>query len=606
MNNNTNLSINNAIRAGTTSTLKKQTMREIPKSYIQKLCEGIRLNFVQSKKDKRSNKKNKLTYSLIPPETAGTMVLNRKDINIIADIDSDDIWVWTKNTSIHSIYGSEILDTIIAKSCRGHYRSAYVKEIKKYIITLKKTKVVDSGKIACNNGILAITANKVTLSTFTPDFFIKNKINVNFNPHSKNPEFEKFIDQICPVDRLLLQEVAGYLLIKGYPIHSIVWLYGELGNNGKGTFVRILRDIIGSENCSNISMESLCGNDNFARYEMRNSLWNVSPECRTTERLSVEPIQSMIGEDYHNANIKKIQKRPQIKNEAKLFYMGNTPLPIYNPPIGFWEKLIVCHFPNTFLGKDANVNLEKELTSTENKRAYILNWMIAGAQRLIQNGMCFSGHGSLNLNKDNYATLDNPLDIFIDEMIDTETDAITSNSIVNECYRLFCKKHNVAPKGDLRKAITSKFPFIEYKRSRTNGENRWSFVGLKLLPNLNEDDKTNQCIKCKQCLPILQKRQDEPELQCWIKPENVPSVPNVPEVYIGNKKCVDKKIILNKKRGTIGTVGTANKNTKMNSKYTNHETIPNSHNRKTKKTTQTATTLTTTKSIQHNRRHNNE
>jgi len=172
MNNNTNLSINNTIQAGTTKSLKKHAMREISKSYIQKLCEGIQLNFIQGKKDRRSNKKNKHTYSLIPPETAAKMILNRKDINIITDIDSDDIWVWTKNTSIHSIYGSEILDTIIAKSCHGHYRSAYVKEIKKYIITMTKTKVVDSEKIACNNGIVTITTNKVILSTFTPDFFI--------------------------------------------------------------------------------------------------------------------------------------------------------------------------------------------------------------------------------------------------------------------------------------------------------------------------------------------------------------------------------------------------------------------------------------------------
>ena len=124
-------------------------------------------------------------------------------------------------------------------------------------------------------------------------------------------------------DKDLLQEWSGYLLIKGYPRHVIMWLYGPTGRNGKGVWARTMQAILGEENYSSVSIDEFDGKHRFAVFNLHNSLFNICSEPRTDRELTVEYLQMLSGQDAIDAERKGVQNRFKFYNGSKITVMGN-------------------------------------------------------------------------------------------------------------------------------------------------------------------------------------------------------------------------------------------------------------------------------------------
>ncbi len=115
----------------------------------------------------------------------------------------------------------------------------------------------DPDLIAVKNGIYHRKTK--TLIDFHPDYIFLNKTNVNYNPNAKNPiltmpdgetwDFCSWLKDLTDSDQEiehLLWCVIAAILRPMVSWDKSIWLYSEKGNNGKGTFLQVLKELCGN------------------------------------------------------------------------------------------------------------------------------------------------------------------------------------------------------------------------------------------------------------------------------------------------------------------------------------------------------------------------
>ncbi len=81
------------------------------------------------------------------------------------------------------------------------------------------------------------------------------RLAVEWDPAAECPEFDKWVAQMLPVDcGEFIDEVIGYLMFNGNPLHKAILLHGT-GRNGKGTFLRFVTALLGRENCASVPLQ---------------------------------------------------------------------------------------------------------------------------------------------------------------------------------------------------------------------------------------------------------------------------------------------------------------------------------------------------------------
>lgn len=122
--------------------------------------------------------------------------------------------------------------------------------------------------VAVNNGLFNYKTKE--LLPFTPDEVFVGKSPVDYNPNAQNVIIhndedgtdwspEEFIDSLSedPGVRKLLWQVMAAVLRRGKKFNKSAWLYETRGCNGKGTYVQVLRNLIGNENAISLSLDEM-------------------------------------------------------------------------------------------------------------------------------------------------------------------------------------------------------------------------------------------------------------------------------------------------------------------------------------------------------------
>ena len=363
-----------------------------------------------------------------------------QEYNIVTDVLSKNIYLYQKTQGIYNPMGEQILEKIIDKQLHQYNRMSYTKETIELIRIKTYTQTKVSEKLVLQNGLFDLTTGKI--SAFTPKEFAVNKLDVNYDETATSEAWLKFIDQVCPDDKLLLQEWSGYLLVRGYPFHAIMWLYGPTGRNGKGVWARTMIGILGEKNYTSVSLDEFDGKHRFALYCLKDSLFNISPEPRTDRSLTIELLQSLSGQDAIDAEAKRVQARFRFTNPAKITVMGNKFPTIDNPTEAFWERLKLCKFPNRFTGCEQVQEIEKTWLNDPKQKSAVFNWMYEGYKRLI------SQHG-FTMTKTQEETIlqfkraSDTAGAFLMEAINYEPKEFTAKTLMWEHYLSYCTLNEI-------------------------------------------------------------------------------------------------------------------------------------------------------------------
>ncbi|MGG7036269.1 MAG: DUF5906 domain-containing protein [Flavobacterium sp.] len=173
------------------------------------------------------------------------------------------------------------------------------------------------------NGTFEITPTKRGLRPFESKDFITHQLPFEYEPEATAPLFQKYLDEVLPDKdkQRVFAEYCGYIFIKPsvLKLEKMLILYGT-GANGKSVFFEILNALLGTENISNYSLQSLTNDNGYFRAKIANKLVNYASEING--KLETDIFKQMASGEPIEARLP--YGEPFILNEyAKLIFNCN-------------------------------------------------------------------------------------------------------------------------------------------------------------------------------------------------------------------------------------------------------------------------------------------
>ena len=230
------------------------------------------------------------------------------------------------------------------------------------------------------NGVLRVSDR--TLLPFSPKYHFRNKLAVNYIPGAKCPTFENVLlgNSLDFDDIGLLQRWCGLALVGRNISQAMLILSGTAGA-GKGTFIRVLKGIIGEANIGSLRTEQLNQRFEIGRLIDRTLLYgaDVPANFLSTENASV--LKSLTGGDPITVELKSSMAAPSLTCEFNIIVTSNSRLVVHlEGDVAAWQRrLTIIRYEKP---KPANVIPDLDKQILKNEASGVLNWMLDGLYAL--------------------------------------------------------------------------------------------------------------------------------------------------------------------------------------------------------------------------------
>jgi putative DNA primase/helicase len=340
----------------------------------------------------------------------------------------------------------------------------------------------DANLIAFNNGIYDLVTGE--LKPFSTDIVITNKIPWDYNPDAYFELADKTLNKLACDDaaiRALLEECIGYCFYRRNELGKAFILTGDK-NNGKSTFLDIVKTILGDKNISALDLKEL--GDRFNTSMMFGKMANIGDD---------------IGDDFLQGSQVSIFKKIVTGNRIKAERKGQDPFE-FNPFIkllfsandiprmkdktgAVLRRLVIIPFNARFskylpdgvtIDPDFDPFIKYKLIQKESIE-YLIKLSVEGLKRVITNNE-FTKSEKVQGQLDEYEEENNPIIAFIADcgvdMIENEPTAD-----VYKRYQVFCAENSMQPMSNIvfSKQINKRLGFKVIQK-KLNNVNRKIFV----------------------------------------------------------------------------------------------------------------------------------
>lgn len=339
----------------------------------------------------------------------------------------------------------------------------------------------DANLIAFNNGIYDLVTGE--LKPFSTDIVITNKIPWDYNPDAYFELADKTLNKLACDDaaiRALLEECIGYCFYRRNELGKAFILTGDK-NNGKSTFLDIVKTILGDKNISALDLKEL--GDRFNTSMMFGKMANIGDD---------------IGDDFLQGSQVSIFKKIVTGNRIKAERKGQDPFE-FNPFIkllfsandiprmkdktgAVLRRLVIIPFNAHFskylpdgvtIDPDFDPFIKYKLIQKESIE-YLIKLGVEGLKRVITNNE-FTKSEKVQGQLDEYEEENNPIIAFI---ADCGVDMI-ENEPTNEVYKryqVFCAENSMQPMSNIvfSKQINKRLD-LEISIVKLNGQTRRIF-----------------------------------------------------------------------------------------------------------------------------------
>lgn len=323
------------------------------------------------------------------------------------------------------------------------------REVLDYLELIAETKkAADARYIAFRNSVYDVVTDE--LIEYSPDIVITNRIEWDYNPDAYNALADDTLNKLACNDeqiRLLLEECIGYCFYRRNELGKAFILTGDK-NNGKSTFLDVVKHILGDQNISALDLKEL--GDRFSTSMMFGKLANIGDD---------------IGDDFLQGSQVAVFKKVVTGNRIKAERKGQDPFE-FNPYIkllfsandiprmkdktgAVLRRLVIIPFNASFSKNDPDYDpyIKYKLieqTSVE----YLIQLGLDGLQRVLQNN-AFTDSNKVQKQIDEYEEENNPIMAFIHDS-DVELEII--NEPTNEVYKrytVFCAENSMTPMSNI-------------------------------------------------------------------------------------------------------------------------------------------------------------
>jgi len=354
-----------------------------------------------------------------------------KNMNFVTFEDTHETYVY--NDGIYHPHGDARIHAkvqeVLKKEASTHRVTEVVNHIKRSTYHNRKEKQTDKSLICLRNGILKI--NETEIMPHSPDYIFFNQIPVEYHPHADCPKIKEFVSQVVSKDDVpVIQELFGYCLLRDYSLDKAFLFVGE-GSNGKSTLLNLLTQFLGRENVSGVALQDLDRN-RFATAELHGKLANVYADLPDRALHRTGTFKMLTGGDLIYAE-RKFKGHFPFVNYAKLIFSCNKIPESRDDTTAFYRRWVLINFPYTFEGDDADTNILNKIT-TEDEMSGLLNWALAGLDRLLLNGRFSYSHTTEDIRQD-YIKKSNPVLAFVEDSVEPDPKGEIPKDVL---YRAFC------------------------------------------------------------------------------------------------------------------------------------------------------------------------
>ncbi len=270
--------------------------------------------------------------------------------------------------------------TLLGQRYRPSHASN-VESVVKHRVPLITDDKQDTRYLNLPNGLLDWEEGR--LYPHNPHVISTARIPIAWDEDAECPAIDQFFEEVFPADAIeLAYEILGYMLYNDNPLHKAILLYGS-GRNGKGTFIRLARMLVGHNNISAITPQAL-DSSQFASSQLYGKLANLVGDVDPRIFKSTEKFKQLTGGDYMTAEYK--HKDPFVFRCRALMIAAFNALPrTADTTEGFFSRWVVVPFPAFFPAGAADPTLIDRLTHPAALQG-LLRSAVGGLQAVMRRG----------------------------------------------------------------------------------------------------------------------------------------------------------------------------------------------------------------------------
>jgi putative DNA primase/helicase len=352
--------------------------------------------------------------------------------------DSKEIYVYLDG------YYQPLGEVLIKRECKRRLQDKYRKnrfgEVLDFIqaSTFTKRREEAPNLIPLKNGVLNI--DTMELRPVSPEYMFFNKIPVEYDPKADCPRIRKFFSEIVngPEEVTVLEEVIGYCLYREYFITKALMLVGG-GNNGKSTFLNLVKAFLGADNVSGRGLHEFEDN-RFAKADLLGKLANIHADLPDRALYRTGVFKMLTGRDWITAE-KKFQPSFSYQNYAKLLFSANKVPEALDDTDAFFRRWIIINFPNTFDSEDADPHILDKLATPE-ELSGLLNTALSRLNDLLRKGG-FSFSKSTDALREEYIRKSSPIASFVMDCLQIDSDAFIVKKDLFNVFADYCRGHGI-------------------------------------------------------------------------------------------------------------------------------------------------------------------
>ncbi len=212
--------------------------------------------------------------------------------------------------------------------------------------------------------------------------FITYQLPFDYDEEAVALMFSQYLNQVLPDKdvQMILAEYLGYVFMSSsvLKLEKALILYGT-GANGKSVFFEIVNALLGDENVSTYSLQSLTDKNGYYRAKITNCLVNYASEINGNmetalfkQLVSGEPVEARLpfGQPF------------KITDYAKLIFNCNELPTDVEHTNAFFRRFMIVPFEKTIPEAEQDKELAAKIIRDE--LSGVFNWVLEGLQRLLK------------------------------------------------------------------------------------------------------------------------------------------------------------------------------------------------------------------------------
>lgn len=268
--------------------------------------------------------------------------------------------------------------------------------------------------INLKNGTFEITPEGTKMRPFNSADFMTYQLPFEYDKEAQAPKFQAYLDRVLPDKQrqMVLAEYLGFVFIKNgnstIKEEKTLLLYGS-GANGKSVFFEIVNALLGEENVSSYSLQSITNENGYYRAKLANKLVNYASEING--KLETSLFKAMVSGEPVEARL-PYGEPFLLKQYAKLIFNCNELPKDVEHTNAFFRRFLIIPFDVTIPELEQDKQLHTKII--RNELSGVFNWVLEGLNRLLKQGG-FSNCDAVNLALERYKTESDTVQLFINE-----------------------------------------------------------------------------------------------------------------------------------------------------------------------------------------------